>query len=101
MRHVIAVYHCDDDIQGPIEKPVSSLRDIADFVFKETQRSILEDTDLFAIEEWTSGDTSFHVYFVVMDREWFEFHVEDIVMLVSQDFNVPVERLASITPLLE
>jgi hypothetical protein len=101
MKHVIAIYYCDDDIRGPIKKPVSSLRDIADFVFKETQRSILEETDLFAVDEWSSGDTSFHVYFVVTDREWFEFHIDDIVMLVSEDFDIPVERLANITPLLE
>lgn len=101
MRHVIAVYHCDDDVRGPIEKPASSLRDIADFVFRETQRSILEETVLFAVDEWTADDTSFHVYFKVTDREWFEFHIEDIVALVSEDFNIPVERLANITPLLE
>ena len=84
-----------------MEKPVSSLRDIADFVFKETQRSILEETEIFAADEWTSDGTSFHVYFRVTDREWFEFHLGDIVMLVSEDFGVPVDKLNNITPLLE
>lgn len=101
MNHVIAFYRCEDTIDGPLVKDVASPRDIADFVFRETQRSILEETELFALDEWTLGDKHYHVYFEVFDLKWFEFHIDDIICLVSRDFGVPVEQLQNISPLLE
>lgn len=100
-KHVIAMYRCVDDIDGPDVRDVPSKREVANFVFRETQRSILEDTDLFALDEWTAGDVTHHIYFEVLDLEWFECHVEDIMRLVSEDFDVSVENLRNITPLVE
>jgi hypothetical protein len=101
MNHVIAVYQCDGGLEGPTKIPVSSARDIANFVFKETQRSLLEETELFALDKWAKDDTSYHLFFVVKDLEWFEIHVEDILFLVARDFKISVDVLENVTPLLE
>lgn len=101
MKHNIAVYHCHEAIEGPCTQETVSARAVADVVFQAMQRSLLNETDLLALDEWMMGDGIYHVYFVVANADWFACHREEILRIVAEHFGVPVKQLQNIASLTE